>query len=312
MIQDRLTLGALVAFLSYIQMFFKPIRDISEKYNIMQSAMASIERIFQFMDYREVLPEPVRAKAPESVMGHLRAEGLSFSYNGQDLVLRNVSFELKPGEVLGIVGHTGSGKTTLANLLLRMYDPDQGTIYLDGIELPSWPVDILRKEIAPVMQDVFLFSGSIEENIRLGREHISHEDLLQTLRITNLYEMVQALPQGIHHPVGERGISLSAGQQQLLSFARAIAGRPQILVLDEATSSVDPETEAIIRDAMARITRKQTTLIIAHRLSTVRNAHKILVLHRGEIRERGTHDELMGARGIYYRLNMLQEKLKAS
>ncbi len=311
-IQDRLTLGALVAFLSYIQMFFKPIRDISEKYNIMQSAMASIERIFQFMDYREILPEPARAKSPKSILGHLKAEGLSFSYNGKDVVLRNVSFELKPGEVLGIVGHTGSGKTTLANLLLRMYDPDQGTIYLDGIELNSWPVDLLRKEIAPVMQDVFLFSGSIEENIRLGRKYISRNDLTQTLRITNLYQMVQALPNGIHQPVGERGISLSAGQQQLLSFARAVAGKPRILILDEATSSVDPETETIIREAMSRITAKQTTLIIAHRLSTVRNAHQILVLHRGEIRERGTHDELMAARGIYYRLNRLQEKLKGA
>jgi len=308
-IQDRLTLGVLVAFLSYIQMFFKPIRDITEKYNIMQSAMASIERIFEFMDYRDVIPEPSDPHTPRSVKGALKVDSVSFSYDGQNLVLRDISFDIPPGKTLAVVGHTGSGKTTLANLLLRLYDPDEGRVCLDGIDLRRWPTVILRRQMAPVMQDVFIFSGSIEQNIRLGREDISDEDLYHSLTTTKLNLVVDNLPGGIYQALGERGITLSAGQRQLLSFARALAGKPKVLILDEATSSVDPATEALIKEAVEKMRWGKTTLIIAHRLSTVRNADQILVLHKGEIRERGTHDELMASRGIYYRLNMLQSKL---
>ena len=308
-IQDRITLGALVAFLSYIQMFFKPIRDISEKYNIMQSALASIERIFQFMDSQEKMPEPLEPIQPNVLEGKLQVSKVSFSYDDAAPVLRGISLELKPGQTVVVVGPTGSGKTTLANLLLRMYDPDEGTIYLDGVDLRKWPNTLLRKQMAPVMQDVFIFSGTLEENITLGKKGISRQDMEQILRVTNLYQFVSNLPDGLGYMVGERGKNLSSGQRQLLSFARALVGKPRILVLDEATSSVDPETEALVRDALGNIVAGQTTLIIAHRLSTVRHASQIFVLNKGKIVEQGTHEELMALRGIYYRLIRLQEKM---
>ncbi|HDM10434.1 MAG TPA: ABC transporter ATP-binding protein [Desulfobacteraceae bacterium] len=308
-IQDRITLGALVAFLSYMQMFFKPIRDISEKYNIMQSALASIERIFQFMDSQEKMPEPLEPIQPNVLEGKLQVSKVSFSYDDAAPVLRGISLELKPGQTVGVVGPTGSGKTTLANLLLRMYDPDEGAIYLDGVDLRKWPNTLLHKQMAPVMQDVFIFSGTLEGNITLGRKGISRQDMEQILRVTNLYQFVSNLPDGLGYMVGERGENLSSGQRQLLSFARALVGKPRILVLDEATSSVDPETEALVRDALGNIVAGQTTLIIAHRLSTVRHASQIFVLNKGKIVEQGTHEELMALRGIYYRLIRLQEKM---
>jgi len=290
-------------------MFFKPIRDISEKYNIMQSALASIERIFQFMDSQEKMPEPLEPIQPNVLEGKLQVSKVSFSYDDAAPVLRGISLELKPGQTVGVVGPTGSGKTTLANLLLRMYDPDEGTIYLDGVDLRKWPNTLLRKQMAPVMQDVFIFSGTLEENITLGKKGISRQDMEQMLRVTNLYQFVSNLPDGLGYMVGERGKNLSSGQRQLLSFARALVGKPRILVLDEATSSVDPETEALVRDALGNIVAGQTTLIIAHRLSTVRHASQIFVLNKGKIVEQGTHEELMALRGIYYRLIRLQEKM---
>jgi len=305
-IEAQLTLGALVAFISYMQMFFKPIRDISEKYNIMQSAMASTERIFQFMDFKEYIPEPENPATPSQEEGHLLFKNVSFSYDGEQTVLHDVSFELKPGETLAIVGPTGAGKTTIVNLIERFYDPDRGMIFLDGIDLRNWNKRELRVRMGLVMQDVFLFAGNLADNITLGRTAVHGPVMESAATLVNLESLVRKMPGAWEQEIGERGATLSAGERQLLSFARGIATDPPLLILDEATSSVDPETEGLIQEAITRMTSSHTTLVIAHRLSTVRHADRILVLHRGRIREQGTHQELMDQKGIYYKLNMLR------
>jgi len=305
-IEAQLTLGALVAFISYMQMFFKPIRDISEKYNIMQSAMASTERIFQFMDFKEYIPEPENPATPSQEEGHLLFKNVSFSYDGKQTVLHDVSFELKPGETLAIVGPTGSGKTTIVNLIERFYDPDRGMIFLNGIDLKKWKKQDLRDRMGLVMQDVFLFAGSLADNITLGRTAVHGPVMESAATLVNLESLVRKMPGAWEQEIGERGATLSAGERQLLSFARGLAADPPLLILDEATSSVDPETEGLIQEAITRMTSSHTTLVIAHRLSTVRHADRILVLHKGQIREQGTHQELMDQKGIYYKLNMLR------
>jgi ABC-type multidrug transport system fused ATPase/permease subunit len=304
-IGEQISLGTLVAFISYIQMFFKPIRDISEKYNIMQSAMASMERIFEFMDHQEEIPKTEFPQVPQSMQGHLVFDKVSFAYEEGSPVLRDISFEVEPGETVAVVGATGAGKTTLVNLVERFFDPSAGAIFLDGIDLRHWPTNKLRANISMCMQDVFIFTGSLADNISLGREKLTDQVLEDAASKANALPFIRRLKNGFQQEIGEEGGNLSAGERQLLSFARALASDPQVLILDEATSSVDPETERLIQEAISKMSAKRTTLVVAHRLSTIRGADRILVMHQGRIRESGSHDELMSLGGIYYKLNRL-------
>jgi ATP-binding cassette subfamily B multidrug efflux pump len=323
--EGTLTLGSLVAFLQYSQRFFRPISDMSEKFNVLQAAMASSERIFTLLDTEVTItsgsgirdqgserPQPSagsRIPDPGSRRpGHIRFDHVWFAYAGEDYVLRDVSFEVRPGERVGVVGATGAGKSTLINLLLRFYDVSKGRILVDDVDIREMAMEDLRSIFSLVLQDVHLFSGTVAENIRLGRASITDEQVRQAAAAVHASAFIERLPLGYGSPVAERGATLSVGQKQLLSFARALAFDPRVLILDEATSSVDTETELLIRDALHVLMSGRTTIAIAHRLSTIQDMDNILVLHRGTLREAGTHQQLLAQRGIYYKLYQLQYK----
>ena len=307
-----LTLGALVAFLQYSQRFFRPISDLSEKFNVLQGAMASSERIFALLDTPVEIEDGKAVESPSTSPspGIIRFENVTFAYVEGEPVLRNVSFTVERGQRIGIVGATGSGKTTLVSLLLRFYDVQQGRITIDDVDIREMDLPELRRLFGLVLQDVYLFSGTIASNVRLGESSISDEDVRRALDAVHASTFVDGMAQGTETAVAERGATLSSGQKQLLSFARALAFDPPVLILDEATSSVDTDTEILIRDALKVMMRGRTTLAIAHRLSTIQDMDRILVMHRGELREQGTHQELLGQRGIYHRLYELQFKVE--
>ena len=313
------SLGVLIAFTQYAMRFFRPIMDFSEKYNILQSAMAASERIFKLLDTPVDIISPAVTKKPEGP-GRIEFDHVWFAYRdvpveGQaselstpDWVLRDVTFAIEPGETVAVVGHTGAGKTTLISLLMRFYDVQKGAVRIDGVDVKEMDLADLRGRFGVVLQDPFLFTGTIGGNIRLGTERIRDEQVAKAAEDVNLGNFVRGLPKGFNEEVRERGSTLSTGQKQLISFARALAHEPKILILDEATSSVDTDTEFKVRDALGRMVEGRTSLIIAHRLSTVQRADKIIVMHKGQVREMGTHQELLAQRGIYFKLYQLQYK----
>jgi len=333
-IQKLVTLGVLVAFMQYAQRFFRPIQDLSEKYNILQSAMASSERVFKLLDTPAEIVSPALPKAPEGP-GRIEFDHVWFAYrtlaqaaeeaaskgeklnvaggNGDltqhyDWVLRDASFTIEPGETVAIVGHTGAGKTTIISLLLRFYDVQKGAIRIDGVDIRDMEVMELRRRYGVVLQDPFLFTGTVAGNIRLGSSWIEDESVEEAAEQVNVADFIRSLPAGFAEQVRERGSTLSTGQKQLISFARALAHSPKILILDEATSSVDTETEFKVREALTRMVEGRTSIIIAHRLSTIQRADKIIVMHKGQVREIGTHQQLLANRGIYWKLYQLQYK----
>ena len=303
-----LTLGTLVAFIQYSDRFFSPISDLSEKYTILQSAMASSERIFKLLDTEPSIASPSQTGSLTVERGSIEFRNVSFFYNAGEPVLHDVSFNVEPGEKIAVVGATGAGKSTIISLLSRFYDVQQGEIRVDGENIRNFNLQGLRSSIGIVLQDVFLFSGSVSENIRLGNHRISDQQVQRAAETVHASHFIRKLERQFSTEVGERGSSLSVGQKQLLAFARALAFDPKILVLDEATSSIDTETELLIRDALAKLMAGRTSIIIAHRLSTIQNADRIIVLHRGRIREVGSHQELLRLRGIYWKLYQLQYK----
>jgi ATP-binding cassette subfamily B protein len=307
-LREALTVGVVAAFIQYARRFFRPIQDLSEKYNLLQGAMAASERLFELLDTQPEIRDPADPlPLPMPGRGEIEFRDVWFRYGElEPWVLQGVSFRAEAGTRVAVVGATGAGKTTLINLLMRFYEPERGEILLDGVPIRSVRVRELRDRIGLVLQDVYLFSGDVESNIRLGRSGVTAEDVREAAHRVGADPFIRRLPRGYEQPLGERGGTLSGGERQLVSFARALAARPQVLVLDEATSSVDSELEARIESALAELMQGRTSLVIAHRLSTVQRADRILVLHHGIIRERGTHAELLRAGGIYARLHELQ------
>jgi ATP-binding cassette, subfamily B, multidrug efflux pump len=306
-VNGALSLGILIAFFQYGMRFFRPIQDLSEKYNILQSAMAASERIFKLLDTEPAIVSPA-VPAVATARGRIEFDHVWFAYKDEDWVLRDVSFTIDEGETIAVVGHTGAGKTTLTNLLLRFYDVQKGSIRVGGVDVRSYDLEELRKQFGIVLQDPYLFTGTIADNIRLGTEGISDDAIERAASEVNLRDYIDRLPERLETPVRERGAGFSTGQKQLMSFARALAHNPQILILDEATSSVDTDTEIRVREALGRLVEGRTSIVIAHRLSTIQRADRIFVMHKGSLRETGTHQQLLAIRGIYWKLYQLQYK----
>jgi len=302
-----LTLGVLVAFIQYSERFWQPISDLSEKFNVLQAAMAASERIFGLLDTKSLVTTPNPAVRPQAVQGRVSLENVWFSYAAGEPILKDIDFVVEPGRSVALVGATGAGKTSIISLLMRFYDVQKGRVALDELDVRVWDLKRLRSSLALVLQDVHLFSGTIASNIRLGSD-IPMDRVRAAAEAVHAHRFIERLPRGYETEVKERGATLSVGQKQLLSFARALAHDPRVLILDEATSSVDTETEQLIQDALRVLLRGRTAIVIAHRLSTVQNVDEILVLHRGRIRERGTHQELLARRGVYWKLYELQYK----
>jgi ATP-binding cassette subfamily B multidrug efflux pump len=304
----KMTIGVLVAFMQYSLRVFRPIQDLGEKYNILQSAMASAERIFKLLDTPVRIQAPARPAPLRERKARIEFQNVWFAYNGEEWVLKDLSFTVEPGETVALVGHTGAGKTTILSLLLRFYDVSRGRVLIDGIDVREFDPVELRRRFGVVLQEPYLFTGTIATNIRLGTESIPYERVEEAAEEVNLADFIRSLPAGFHEEVRERGSSLSTGQKQLINFARALAHDPQFLILDEATSSVDTETELRVREALSRIVTGRTSIIVAHRLSTIQRADRILVMHKGRLRESGSHQELLAQRGIYWKLYQLQYK----
>ncbi len=307
-IQKSISIGVIISFIQYTEMFFRPIRDLSEKYNILQTAMASSERIFQLLDTEPQVLDKEKPKGLKEIKGNIEFRNVWFAYNDEDYVLKNINFKIREGERVAFVGATGAGKSTIINLISRFYDVSKGEILIDGTDVRDYRQQDLRKNIGVVLQDVFLFSGNIGKNISLGDKNITEEKIYEAVKNTGLSDFINSLPEKINHPVNERGTTLSVGQKQLISFARALAYNPKVLILDEATSSVDTETEILIQEAIQKLISGRTSIIIAHRLSTIQSCDNIIVLHKGEIKESGTHQELIEKGGLYYKLYQLQYK----
>jgi ATP-binding cassette subfamily B protein len=309
-VQNVVEAGVIVAFIQYIQRMYHPIRDLAEKYNIMQAAMASSERVFTLLDTAETIKNPERPKGVERMRGEIEFKHVWLSYHPGEPVLRDISFHVRPGEKVALVGATGGGKTSIISTLCRFYDIDRGAIWIDGVEIRDWDKQSLRRQLGLVLQDVFLFSGDIAGNITLGDDRIGEASMLEAARRAQIAPFIERLPGRFQEEVQERGSTLSQGQRQLLSFARALAFDPRILILDEATSSVDTETELLIQAALEELLKERTALIIAHRLSTIKSADRILVVHKGEIWEQGSHEELLAQGGLYARLYDLQYRFQ--
>jgi ATP-binding cassette subfamily B multidrug efflux pump len=307
-IHKTVQIGDLFAFIQFTEMFFRPIRDLSEKYNILQTSMASSERIFKLLDNKTFIKNPENPIKLSNVKGDIQFKDVWFAYNDENYVLKNINLSINSGETVAIVGHTGAGKSTLINILTRFYDIEKGTIYVDGNDIRKLDKYDLRRYISIVLQDVFLFSGTVESNINMDNNEISIDKVIQSAKTVGADKFISSLPEKYSEEVKERGATLSVGQKQLISFARALAYDPKILILDEATSSIDTETEQLIQSAIEKLLVGRTAIVIAHRLSTIQNADKIIVLHKGEVREIGNHQELLAKRGIYYKLYQLQYK----
>jgi ATP-binding cassette, subfamily B, multidrug efflux pump len=307
---DGLQAGVIVAFIQYLQRMYQPIRDLAEKYNIMQAAMASSERIFTTLDTQPIIQNPAAPVMPARLRGAVEFKDVWLSYKHGEPILKGISFTARPGERLALVGATGGGKTSIVSALCRFYEIERGSILVDGVDIRDWDKQVLRRQLGLVLQDVFLFSGDIASNITLGDERISEARMIEAARRAQIAPFIEKLPGGYRAEVQERGSTLSQGQRQLLSFARALAFDPRILILDEATSSVDTETELLIQTALEELLKQRTAIIVAHRLSTIKNADRILVIHKGQIWEQGGHDELLARAGLYARLYDLQYRLE--